>query len=133
MTTTLFRQGERRRTPRYAAWQPLTLTVAGSGDSLPATLLDISATGALFRLEPGAQPPRSVELHIRLGAEQQRLMATVLTTEPTWNGSLVHVRFDSVKPDERSHLGDLLADRQASTETRRPGPTARILPFERAH
>ncbi len=131
MTTTLFRQGERRHSPRYRAWRPLTLTIADTTETLPATLLDISGTGALIRLEPGQRPPRTVELRLRLGEAEHLLRATVLTTEPAWNGPLAHVRFEALTATGGASLTRLLADRNEPNGAHRPAGSGRVIPFGR--
>jgi hypothetical protein len=131
MTTTLFRAGERRRHPRHRAWEPLVLALPGDDKDMPGTLLDISASGALIRIEPGQRPPRMVALRLRLAGSEQLFRATVLTTEPAWNGSLMHVRFEGLSREESASLAGLLASREERTAARHPAGLAHVLAFER--
>lgn len=130
MATTLFRSGERRRIPRHQAWQPVTLAGPGLREREPATLLDISGAGALLKLAPGQHAPRTLGIRLRLTGKEDILTATVLTTEPSWNGDLVHVRFDALTPALADALSAFLAEREAPAVRTEPAAvSARVIPF----
>ena len=130
MATTLFRSGERRRIPRHQAWQPVTLAGPGLREREPATLLDNSGAGALLKLAPGQHAPRTLGIRLRLTGKEDILTATVLTTEPSWNGDLVHVRFDAMTPALADALGAFLAEREVPAVRTEPAAvSARVIPF----
>ena len=62
-----------------------------------------------------------------------RLAATVLTTEPSWNGDLVHVRFDAMTPAVADALSIFLAEHATRAErtVRRPGTPGTVIQFAR--
>ena len=133
MATTLFRSGERRRIPRHQAWQPVTLAGPALREREPATLLDISGAGALLKLAPGQHAPRTLGIRLRLTGKEDILTATVLTTEPSWNGDLVHVRFEVMTPAVADALSVFLAERAMPAERAalRPTTPGMVIPFAR--
>ena len=133
MATTLFRSGERRRIPRHQAWQPVTLAGPALREREPATLLDISGAGALLKLAPGQHAPRTLGIRLRMTGKEDILTATVLTTEPSWNGDLVHVRFDAMTPAVADALSIFLAEHATRAErtVRRPGTPGTVIQFAR--
>ena len=65
--------------------------------------------------------------------KEEVLNAAVLTSEPSWNGNLLHIRFETMTPEVADALSAFIAERAAPVRTavRAPGHDGRVIPFAR--
>jgi hypothetical protein len=107
---------DRRIHERYSAWLPADLAEMESDRRVPATVVNISAGGALVRLGPEAPPGNSLAIAISWSGQRIELGARVVGREAWREGTALRLSFTGGAQRSQAALSILLTHlaRQAS-------------------
>jgi PilZ domain len=119
-TPTATDTGEHRSHPRFPLWSGVRLQGGIGEPPIEATLVDVSAGGALLKLACEVEFGGHRRMLFTAAGEERAIAYEVLATEVSWEGTLLHVAFKGVTAEQDAHLGRLLADlRSGSTDMQR--------------
>ncbi|MFN0147181.1 MAG: PilZ domain-containing protein [Dehalococcoidia bacterium] len=109
MQTATIDTGEHRLHQRFPSW--IKVTVADdAGRTGQATLVDVSASGALVAMPTGSTVSGEGRIWIDEGGVCRSLAYKMVDQTPCWEGTLVRLQFTHLSDEDVEHLVGVLAN-----------------------